>query len=52
MNPSTLHPQAVHAIRAASNWSFWGRYAATRYAVKRGVPLSLVRLARQLQAVS
>lgn len=40
-----------HAIRAAQNWHRWGRYAATRYAQKNGVPLTLVRLARQLESV-
>ena len=50
MNITTLHPAAWHAIRAAQNWNSWGRYAATRYAQNRGVPLALVRLARQLEA--
>jgi hypothetical protein len=48
----TIHPHAQHAIRAASNWHRWGRYAATRYCQKRGVPLGLLRLARQLQSVT
>lgn len=41
---------AHHAIRAAKNWSTWGRFAATAYCIKRGVPLGLLRLARQLEA--
>lgn len=41
---------AQHAIRAAQNWNRWGRYAATRYAQKNGASLTLVRLARQLEA--
>jgi hypothetical protein len=45
-----MHPHAVHAIRAAANWSIWGSFAASRYAAKRGVPARLVRLARQLHA--
>lgn len=43
--------QAQHAIRAAQNWKTWGRYAATRYCEKRSIPLTLVRLARQLEAL-
>jgi hypothetical protein len=45
-----MHPHAIHAIRAAVNWTTWGSFAATRYAAKRGVPARLVRLARQLHA--
>lgn len=37
-------------IKAAKGWEKWGRYAAERYAVKRGLDLRLVRLARQLEA--
>ena len=39
-----------HIIKAAKGWSTWGRYAAERYAVKRGLDLRLVRLARQLES--
>lgn len=42
--------QARIAIRAAKNWRAWGRVNAAQYAMKRGVPLALVRLARQLEA--
>lgn len=42
--------QAQIAIRAAKHWRAWGRVNATAYATKRGVPLALVRLARQLEA--
>lgn len=42
--------QAQIAIRAAKNWRAWGRVNATAYATKRGVPLALVRLSRQLEA--
>lgn len=42
--------KAVDAVRAAQNVNRWGRYAARRYAQKRGVPASLYRLARQLEA--
>ena len=52
MTPRPLHPQAFHAIRAAKNWQSWGRFAATRYCQKRGVPLELVRIARQLESVT
>jgi len=37
--------------RAAANRSKWGRYAARRYAEKRGVPLWAYRLACQLQVM-
>ena len=47
-----LHPQAMHAIRAAANWRIWGRRAAVMYCRNRGVPLSLWRLARQLQVAT
>ncbi len=43
-----LHPHAQAAARAARNWHIWGRYAAGRYAAKRGVPLSILTLARVL----
>lgn len=39
------------AIRAAQNFRAWGRQAAVRYCETRGVPLGLLRLARQLEAV-
>lgn len=42
--------QASIAIRAAQNRTRWGRYAAKAYCLKRGVPLSLYRLACQLEA--
>lgn len=41
---------AQHAIRAAKLHKTCGRWAAQRYAEKRGVPPALVRLARQLEA--
>ena len=47
-----LHPQAMHAIRAAANWRIWGRDAAVRYCRNRGVPLRLMVLARQLQVAT
>lgn len=43
--------KAVDAVRAAQNVNRWGRYAARRYAQKRGVPASLYRLARQLETL-
>lgn len=46
-----MQPTAQHAIRAAQNIHRWGRYAARRYTERRGVPASLYRLARQLQAL-
>ena len=47
-----LNQQAYHAIRAASLWNQCGKDAMTRYAEKQGVHPSLVRLARQLEAVT
>lgn len=47
----TTHPHAAAAVRAAQNYQRWGKYAATRYALKRGVHPALIRLARQLQAI-
>jgi hypothetical protein len=47
-----IHPHAAAALTAARNWKAWGRYAATAYAIKRGCPLSLLRLARQLEALA
>lgn len=49
---TTLHPQAIHAIRAAANWTNWGRHAAMQYCRARGVPLRLLVLARQLQVAT
>lgn len=42
---------AIIAKRAAENWNTWGAFAARRYAMKRGVSLGELRLARQLEAV-
>lgn len=44
-------PTALHAIRAAANWRIWGRFAAVRYCQRHGVPIALLRLARQLHVV-
>lgn len=41
---------AQHAIKAAQNSNIWGRFMAQRYCEKRNVPLSLLRLAKQLEA--
>lgn len=42
---------AIDALRAAQHVNRWGRYAARRFIEKRGVPASLYRLARQLEAL-
>ena len=47
-----MSEQAKHAIKAASLWNQCGKDAMTRYAEKRNVHPSLVRLARQLEAAS
>ena len=44
-----LHPMAIHAIKAAKHRKAWGRYASIRYALNKGVPLGLYRLACQLE---
>jgi len=44
-------PSALHAIRAAANWRIWGRFAAVRYCQRHGVPIALLRIARQLHVV-
>lgn len=46
-----ISQKTTDAIRAAQHVNQWGRYAARRYAEKRGVPASLYRLARQLEAM-
>jgi hypothetical protein len=45
-----MRPQSFLAIRAAQNHKTWGRQAALRYCQRRGVPLRLYYLARQLEA--
>lgn len=47
----SLTDTAMHALKAARMWDNIGRYAAIRYIAKRGIPLRLVILARQLEAV-
>ena len=42
--------QAQIAIKAAQNRNKWGSFASRRYALNRGVPLALYRLACQLEA--
>ena len=49
---TSIHPQAMHAIRAAANWRIWGRFAAVRYCQRHGVPIALLRIARQLQVAT
>ena len=49
---TTPHPQAMHAIRAAANWRIWGRRNAVIYCRNRGVPMALLRLARQLHVAT
>lgn len=45
-----MHPHAYHSIRAARLYPTIGRWAAMRYCQLRGVPLSLLTLARVLEA--
>jgi hypothetical protein len=44
--------QAQEAIRAAKNFRRWGRAMAFAFCRNRGVPMRLVTLARQLEAVA
>lgn len=46
-----MHMQAHYAIIAARSARTWGPFATRRYCQRRGVPLALYRLARQLEAV-
>ena len=48
---SPVSPAASHAIRAAKNTRAWGHYMCMMFLKKRDVPLSLYRLARQLEAI-
>lgn len=52
MQATEMNPQAYHAIKSASLWQQCGKYAMQRYAEKRNVHPSLVRLARQLEAAT
>jgi len=45
----SIHPLAQIAIKAAKHRKSWGGYASRVYAMKRGVPLGLYRLACQLE---
>ena len=45
---TTIHPHAMHAARAARNWTRWGAFAARRYAERHGVPAGILTLARVL----
>jgi hypothetical protein len=49
---TTISPAAMHAIRASHNWHVWGRFAAVRYCKNHGVPIALLRLARQLHVAT
>lgn len=46
-----MREQTKQVIKAAKGWKSWGRLAAERFAVKHGLDLRLVRLARQLEAM-
>ena len=48
---TTMHPQALCAIRCSMNWDVWGRAAAVAYARKHNC-LRLAVLARQLQVAT
>lgn len=47
--PSCMHAEAYHATKAAKHIKQWGLLNAIRYCKKRGVPVSLFRLAQQLE---
>ena len=44
--------QAQIAIFAAKHWRQWGFHAVRRYLERRGVPLRLAVLARQLEVAA
>lgn len=45
-----MSKQTKLIIKTAKGYKSWGRYAAERFAIRHGVDLRLVRLARQLEA--
>lgn len=45
-----ISEQTKKIIKAAKGFKQWGRYAAMRYVQKNNLPLSLVTLARVLEA--
>ena len=47
----TMHKHAEMAIIAAKKKKQWGSYATRQYCINRGIPLSLYRLACQLEAI-
>lgn len=57
MQKQTIHSQhsskdiTSMTILAAKGWKIWGRFAAERFAIRHGLDLRLVRLARQLEAM-
>lgn len=46
-----MSEQTKNTIKAAKGWKTWGRFAAERFAIRHGLDLRLVRLARQLEAM-
>ncbi len=46
-----MSEQTKLIVKAAKGWKSWGRYAAEKFAIRHGVDLRLVRLARQLEAM-
>jgi len=51
-NGGIIMTTSQHAVRAAKNWSRWGRIAAIRYCRTREVPTYLLCLARMLEGQS
>ena len=49
---TTMHPQALCAIRGAANLKRWGWFATRRYLERNNTPLRLMVLARQLQTAT
>jgi hypothetical protein len=46
-----MSEQTKLIVKTAKGWKSWGRYAAEKFAIRNGVDLRLVRLARQLEAM-
>lgn len=49
MQVTELHDHAALALIAAHYAAQWGEHAAIRYAVKRGCPMRLVKIALYLE---
>ena len=49
---TTQHPHVAYALHALKLYKRCGRFAAQRYLELRGIPLALLRIVRQLDAMA